>query len=125
MFGLGVYFADMAKKSHRYVRGVHDTSEGSEVYSLLRCRVCLGKPYLIEGNLLRPDAMHDFVLCENPADVLETAAEDWDLAGHDAFYVRGLQRSMKSGRGVYNSEYVIFHAWQALPMYRVDYTLQE
>mmetsp|Transcript_52652 Transcript_52652/g.170008 ORF Transcript_52652/g.170008 Transcript_52652/m.170008 type:complete len:426 (+) Transcript_52652:91-1368(+) len=123
MFGLGVYFADVSRKSHRYVSSKRDPTTGKEIYSLLRCRVCLGRPYLIEGHLLHPDAMHDFVLCDDPSDMLESIADEWMPSGHDAFYVRGLQRSVKSGLGVYNSEYIIFHAWQILPLYRVDYTL--
>merc|ERR1712050_366834 len=61
------------------------------VYSLLRCRVCLGNPYLIEGNLLKADAMHDMCWCQNPTDSIDSTAEPWSVAkGHDAFYVRGL-----------------------------------
>merc|ERR1712224_818752 len=57
MYGLGVYLADQAAKSHRYVRQpADDESQGRKVYSLIRCRVVLGNPYLIEGNLLQPDA---------------------------------------------------------------------
>jgi hypothetical protein len=61
------------------------------VYSMLRCRVCLGNPFLIEGNLMRSDAMHNMVWCQDPTDALDSSAESWNIAkGHDAFYVRGL-----------------------------------
>lgn len=126
MYGLGVYLADEAAKSHRYVRQpVEDESEGRKVYSLIRCRVVLGNPYLIEGNLLQPDAMHDMVWCQNPSEALETVAESWSIAkGHDAFYVRGQAGMQKAGLGVHNSEYVVFHPYQMLPLFRVDYVLR-
>lgn len=95
------------------------------VYSMLRCRVVLGSPYLIEGNLLRGDAMHDLCWCQDPTYALETTAEEWSVAkGHDAFYVRGLEGAQKAGLGVYNSEYVVFQPYQILPLYQVDYALE-
>lgn len=96
----------------------------AEVYSMLWCRVCLGSPYLIEGNLLTAEAMHHYCWCQDPSDKLETVAEDWNVAqGHDAFYVRGLSGQQRAGLGVYNSEYIVFQPFQALPLYRVDYVL--
>jgi len=98
---------------------------GRPVFSLLRCRVCLGNPYLIEGNLLKGDAMHDLCWCQNPSDALESCAEAWGVAkGHDAFYVRGLAGAQKAGLGVYNSEYIVFQPFQILPLYQVDYVLE-
>lgn len=92
---------------------------------MLWCRVCLGSPYLIEGNLLRPDAMHDFCWCQDPSDKLETVAEDWNVAqGHDTFYVRGLNGAQRAGLGVYNSEYIVFQPFQVLPLYQVDYVIE-
>lgn len=96
-----------------------------KVYSMLRCRVCLGSPYLIEGNLMQADAMHDMCWCQNPEDTLESCGDTWSIAkGHDAFYVRGLAGAQKAGLGVYNSEYVIFQPYQILPLYQVDYILE-
>lgn len=96
-----------------------------EVYSMLFCRVCLGNPYLIEGNLLAPSAMHDVCWCQDPSEQLETVAEEWSLArGHDTFYVRGLSGAQRTGLGVYNSEYIVFQPFQVLPLYRVDYILE-
>lgn len=98
---------------------------GARVYSMLRCRVLLGNPYLIEGNLLSGCAMHDMCWCQNPSDALETSAEDWSVnKGHDSFYVRGLAGAQKAGLGVYNNEYVIFHPFQILPVYQVDYVVE-
>lgn len=118
MYGLGVYLADIAQKSHQYVR----KSSGS-TYSMLLCRVCLGNPYLIEGNLLSGPAMHDVCWCQDPSEFLETLAEDWSVAkGHDSYYVKGQSGSQKHGLGVYNNEYIVFQPYQILPLYRVDYT---
>lgn len=104
---------------------VADASEDRHVYSMLRCRVVLGNPYLIEGNLLKADAMHDMCWCQNPADALESCAEAWEVSkGHDAFYIRGQAGAQKSGLGVYNSEYVVFQPYQILPLYKVDYMLE-
>lgn len=119
MYGLGVYLADIALKSHGYVR----KSSGS-VYSMLRCRVCLGNPYLIEGNLLSGPAMHDVCWCQDPSEFLESLAEDWSIAkGHDSYYVKGQSGSQKHGLGVHNNEYIVFQPYQILPLYRVDYTV--
>jgi len=104
---------------------VADTSEDRHVYSMLRCRVVLGNPYLIEGNLLKGDAMHDMCWCQNPSDALESCAETWEVSkGHDAFYIRGQAGAQKPGLGVYNSEYVVFQPYQILPLYKVDYMLE-
>merc|ERR1711879_507031 len=137
MYGLGVYLADLAQKSYRYVRepstetSIADAAtplrartKGQRVYSMLRCRVCLGNPYLIEGNLLSGQAMHDLCWCQDPSDMLESS-EEWSVArGHDAFFVRGLSGSQKAGLGVFNNEYIVFQPYQILPLYRVDYVLQ-
>merc|ERR1712187_5193 len=96
---------------------------GQRVYSMLRCRVALGNPYLIEGNLLNSKAMHDFCWCQDPSDALETS-EEWSSArGHDAFFVRGLSGVQKAGLGVHNNEYIVFQPYQVLPLYLVEYVL--
>jgi len=121
MYGLGVYLADVAMKSHRYVREPENTEKG-KLYSMLRCRVVLGNPYLIEGDLLTPEGMHDMCWCLDPSEALESVAEEWDVAkGHDCYYVRGRAGKQKAGLGVYNSEYIVFQPYQILPLYRVDY----
>jgi len=118
MYGLGVYLADIAQKSHQYVRPSGGT------YSMLRCRVCLGNPYLIEGNLLSGSIMHDLCWCKDPSEFLESVAEDWSvMKGHDSFFVKGQAGNHKNGLGVYNSEYIVFQPYQILPLYQVDYKI--
>jgi len=95
------------------------------VYSMLWCRVCLGSPFLIEGNLLSQSAMHDYCWCQDPSDKLETVPEDWNIShGHDAYYVRGMGGAHRAGLGVLNSEYIVFQPFQVLPLYRVDYVIE-
>jgi hypothetical protein len=124
----------IAKKETEGIRWWWDeesaNSENSEkeerlVHSMLWCRVCLGSPYLIEGNLLGTSSMHDVCWCQDPSEQLETLADEWNVAsGHDAFYVRGLNGAQRAGLGVYNSEYIIFQPYQVLPLYRVDYVIE-
>jgi hypothetical protein len=124
MYGSGVYLADLAQKSHRFVREPEHDDEGRQVYRLLLCRVCLGSPYLIEGNLRQPDGMHSTCWCQDPRKHLETVAQDWNIAhGHDAYYVKGLSGAQQPGLGVHNSEYIVFHPFQVLPLYVVSYLL--
>lgn len=118
MFGLGVYLADSAKKSHRYVRPI------GRKYSMLYCRTLLGNPYLIEGNLLNGSAMHDECWCADPADSLDYLADEWDVAkGHDSYYVKGQSGKQLHGLGVENSEYIVFQPAQVLPLYLVEYEM--
>lgn len=122
MYGLGVYLADVAAKSHQYVRMPKRDQAGRQVYSMLRCKVCLGNPYLVEGNLLQSAAMHDKCWCQDPSEALETLAEEWSTGkGHDAYYIKGQAGKQKHGLGVHNNEYVVFQPYQILPLYRVDY----
>eukprot|EP01064_Diplonema_japonicum_P015222 TRINITY_DN2297_c0_g3_i2.p1 TRINITY_DN2297_c0_g3~~TRINITY_DN2297_c0_g3_i2.p1 ORF type:complete len:939 (+),score=239.22 TRINITY_DN2297_c0_g3_i2:37-2853(+) len=118
MFGLGIYLADDPSKSHRYVtphKGVH---------SLVRCRVNLGNPYLIEANLLEGDGLHNIVNCVDPTNYLSATGEGWDTQkGHDSYFVKGLKHKAKVGFGVINSEYIIFQPYQVLPLYIVNYTV--
>eukprot|EP00755_Sulcionema_specki_P011389 Sspe_Gene.48945::Locus_25907_Transcript_1_1_Confidence_1.000_Length_392::g.48945::m.48945 len=121
MFGLGIYLADSAAKSHRYV-SAPKMVDGRPVHTLLRCRVNLGNPYLIEGGLKEEHSMHNFSWCRNPAEALTHVTQKWDgPKGHDAFYVKGLGHGAKSGKAVVNSEYVVFHNHQVLPLYAVHY----
>merc|ERR1712203_427293 len=57
MYGLGIYLADMAQKSHRYV-SQPDTSSGRKRYRIIICSV-LGKSFEIDGYLKTDRAMHD------------------------------------------------------------------
>jgi len=60
MYGLGIYLADMAQKSHRYVSQPTVQRSGRCVYKMIVCSV-LGKSFQIEGHLKDGTAMHDVV----------------------------------------------------------------
>ena len=118
MYGHGIYLADKVEKSHRYVR----PHKGQ--HSLVRCRVNLGNPFLIDSNLKQKDGMHHVMSDEDPTKFLENNTHTWDkLKGHNSYFVKGLGVAAASGRGVINSEYVVFHPAQVLPLYVVDYHL--
>lgn len=121
MYGLGVYLADLAAKSHRYVRGAEE-QQGRLVYTMLRCRTNLGSPHLIDGDLLRADGMHGVARCVDPAEHLDRAEEYDHRRGATSYFVKGQGGATRSGRGVMNNEYVVFDPWQIWPRYVVRYT---
>merc|ERR1711981_274228 len=55
MYGLGIYLADMAQKSHRYV-----SQPKNRTYRMIVCSV-LGKSFQVEGHLKDGQCMHDVV----------------------------------------------------------------
>merc|ERR1712056_10007 len=59
MYGLGIYLADMAQKSHRYVSRPQRKA-GRDIYRIVICSV-LGKAFQVEGHLRQKAAMHDVV----------------------------------------------------------------
>merc|ERR1712048_1531253 len=59
MYGLGIYLADMAQKSHRYC-SQPQIRNGRQVYRMIICSV-LGKSFQIEGHLKDGQCMHDVV----------------------------------------------------------------
>merc|ERR1712060_653896 len=60
MYGLGIYLADMAQKSHRYVSQPRSGRSGSRKHRIAVCSV-LGKAFQIEGHLRDRECMHDVV----------------------------------------------------------------
>jgi len=60
MYGLGIYLADMAQKSHRYTSQPKAGSTGRQTYRMIVASV-LGKSFQIEGHLKNGTCMHDVV----------------------------------------------------------------
>jgi len=60
MYGLGIYLADMAQKSHRYCSQPKTRANGRQVFRMVVCSV-LGKSFQIEGHLKFDRCMHDVV----------------------------------------------------------------
>merc|ERR1711979_11014 len=54
MFGLGIYLADMAQKSHRYC-SQPEASSGKRRFRMVVCSV-LGRAFTVQGHLRRKDA---------------------------------------------------------------------
>eukprot|EP01006_Ploeotia_vitrea_P051788 TRINITY_DN67602_c5_g1_i1.p1 TRINITY_DN67602_c5_g1~~TRINITY_DN67602_c5_g1_i1.p1 ORF type:complete len:381 (-),score=21.92 TRINITY_DN67602_c5_g1_i1:426-1568(-) len=121
MYGLGIYLADMAAKSHRYVsQPLH-----GRYYKIVKCRAALGNPYLVEGHLKKQDAMHDHIFCapvENKIAPI-TKGQAWAREDNDTYYVKGLGGAARPGASVVNSEYICFVPWQVLPVYEITYEL--
>jgi len=66
MYGLGIYLADMAQKSHRYC-SQPQTKSGRQRYRMVVCSV-LGKSFQVEGHLRGPTSMHDVVTVRSLTD---------------------------------------------------------
>jgi hypothetical protein len=141
MYGLGIYLADMAQKSHRYCSQPKSGRNGRPVYRMVVCQV-LGKSFQVEGHLKCADAMHDVVnvrsLTEDKVDDMiescqaccvataEIACESLEVAEKsDLLFVKGLGSAAKRGFSVVNSEYIAFHPHQCLPKYEIEYELRQ
>jgi len=134
MFGLGIYLADLAQKSHRYcsqpkVRG------GKRQFRMIVCSV-LGRAFKIEGYLRRPAAMHDVVNArtlqeDEIAEMIEPCcsaaagvAEGSEVAEKsDMLFIQGLGGRCRPGSSVVNSEYIAYHPHQCLPKYEITYQM--
>lgn len=139
MYGLGIYLADMAQKSHRYCSQPR-LKNGKQVFRMVICQV-LGKSFKLEGHLRDGKAMHDVVniraccdedldqwieycqVCTNTSGV---AAENLEVADKsDLLYVKGLGNASRPGFSVVNNEYVAFHPHQCLPKYEIIYEMDD
>jgi len=127
MFGLGIYLADIAAKSHRYC-SQPEIVNGRRRFRMLVCSV-LGHAFKLEGHLRKAEAMHDVPnarsldleelremveFCSDSS--LSRAADKSDL-----LFVQGLGRGCRPGFSVFNSEYIAFHPHQCLPKYEITY----
>jgi len=136
MYGLGIYLADIAQKSHRYcsqpeVRGCRRR------FRIIVCAV-LGKAFRLEGHLRCKNAMHDVptVRALNEEDIDEmiepchgnSCSEVGDEVAEksDLLFVQGLGVSgVRPGFSVVNSEYIAFHPHQCLPKYEITYDVDD
>jgi len=112
MFGLGVYFADQSSKSDIYVSDMNRNKKTRKSRKLLYCTVELGKCERVK-DLSTADELHDRVLPK---------------AGHDSIYAEAHSLPIPKdidgyALAVMNAEYVIFHPYQALPEYMIEYDL--
>lgn len=128
MFGLGIYLADMAQKSHRYCSQPEVLPNGKRVFRIVVCSV-LGSALEIAGHLTEKDAMHDVPNVRSLVDdlkhmiapVRQGKRQDISVEQHDLLFVKGLGCDCRPGFSVFNSEYIAFHPHQCLPRYQITY----
>lgn len=129
MYGLGIYLADMAAKSHRYV----SRAKGRE-HRMILCSVLSGRVLQLEAHLTSSECMHEVSRlgsmypgeCEQMVKAIDDKTMALSLSGnsvadHDLLFVKGLQHMHKPGLSVFNSEYLAFHPYQCLPRYEIVY----
>merc|ERR1712228_192299 len=134
MYGLGIYLADLAQKSHRYVSQPSVSGSGKMRCRMVVCSVLMGQTLTLEGHLRKGDAMHDVSsLRQVWAGELETMVEPLcqpllpkggpPTEQQDLVFVKGLGSCSKQGCSVFNSEYISFHPYQCLPRYEIVYDI--
>lgn len=136
MFGLGIYLADLAQKSHRYVSQPTATKGGKQRYRMVLCSVLMGRTLMIEGHLRKGECMHDVSALRRVwkgelEAMVEPVSRSRPLLPKDAppaeeqdlVFVKGLGSCCRSGLSVHNSEYISFHPYQCLPRYEIEYEL--
>merc|ERR1712190_344723 len=136
MYGLGIYLADLAQKSNRYVSQPSSDS-GRKRYRMVLCSVLMGRTVMVDGYLRQAASMHDVsslrrlwkgdldAMCEpcdkSKASLLSEGAPP--VEQHDLMFVKGLGSQCKQGFSVVNSEYLSFHPYQCLPRYEIIYEI--
>jgi len=124
MFGLGVYLADQAAKSHRYV-----SRPSGRHHRLVVCSVLTSNALQISGHLRTGSAMHDVDSLRSLwdgdlADMVEFVGPAPPLdkvEQQDLLFVQGLQGQARPGFSVVNSEYIAFNPYQIMPRYEIVY----
>lgn len=110
MYGLGVYFADAAHKSDRYVKNRDGKKDHASGRKMLLCDVHLGKFWHVDAQLGTVHEMHDQIIPPGRC---------------DSTFVSGVGSKVpyaaKGQLAVMHNEYVVFHPYQALPRYIIEY----
>jgi len=134
MFGLGIYLADLAQKSHRYCSQPVPSADGRRrCFRMVICSVVLGRTLEVAGHLNKGDSMHDVFSLRGlwkgdlegmvkPADAVK-CHPNLPVEQHDLLYIKGLLGKCRPGFSVHNSEYISFHPYQCLPRYEVVYEI--
>jgi len=130
MYGLGIYLADIAQKSHRYCSQPEQMQNGRRRFRIVVCSV-LGRALELAGHLTAGDAMHDIPnvrhLADNLAHMVKPHGRDCThtvpIEQHDLLFVKGLGHECIPGLSVFNSEYIAFHPHQCLPIYQITYEI--
>lgn len=140
MFGLGIYLADLAPKSHRYV-SQPELVGNRRRYRMVVCSVLTGRTLQLEAHLARPDSLHDVqslracwpgelkakvAPVDSSTKAIQrccTGASSPPVEQHDLLFVKGLGHRCCPGSSVFNSEYISFHPYQCLPRYEIVYEI--
>lgn len=128
MFGLGIYLADIAQKSHRYCSQPEVLPSGRRRFRMVVCSV-LGRALEVAGHLKTKDAMHDVCNVRALGDDLASMIEPHSsrvpskdaVEGADLLSVKGLGCDCRPGFSVVHSEYIAYHPYQCLPKYQITY----
>eukprot|EP00415_Alexandrium_ostenfeldii_P001024 UN1024 len=131
MFGLGIYLADCAQKSHRYVSGVGEFFGGQREYKMVLCSVLLGDALQVEGHLKCCDSMHSVHSLRalrqgdlpEMIDSVKGAGTMRSPDQKDMLFIKGLGSQCRPGFSVFNSEFISFHPYQCLPRYEITYVV--
>jgi len=103
MFGLGIYLANIAGKSASYVSG----TPAGQTKKMLLCRVELGRSD-IHQKIVKHDSNHDFIVPQKGFDSITVKGDPTAQAGPHKL-------------SVVLDEYVVFHPFQVLPEYLIEY----
>jgi hypothetical protein len=140
MFGLGIYLADLAQKSHRYVSQPQVIGNRRR-YRMVVCSVLTGRTLQLEAHLAQPDSLHNVQSLRacwpgelrakvTPVDDktkaiqrCSTGAAASPVEQHDLLFVKGLGHRCCPGSSVFNSGYIAFHPYQCLPRYEIVYEM--
>jgi len=134
MYGLGIYLADQARKSHRYSsEPASEDASGKRIFRMVSCSVAMGRNLELDGHLKTGPGMHDVFslrgLWKGELEELVTLNAGKtlipeggpDVEQHDLLFVKGLENQRQQGLSVYNSEFISFHPYQCLPRYEIVY----
>lgn len=129
MYGLGIYLADIAQKSHRYISAAAVEADGRREFKMVLCSVLLGNALQVEGHLKHGDAMH----CKHNLRSMGNLKTKLDLVSdfcgktpidqRDILFIKGLGNNCRPGFSVFNSEYISFHPYQCMPRYEITYVI--
>merc|ERR1712232_886686 len=131
MYGLGIYLADLAQKSHRYISAAEHTDAGRRKCKMVVCSVLLGDALQLEGHLKCGDAMHDIQSLRRlgrgdlskKVNLVSAYAGKRPVDQRDILFVKGMGASCQPGFSVFNSEFISFHPYQSLPRYEITYII--
>jgi hypothetical protein len=131
MFGLGIYLADIAQKSHRYVSAAPLDPSGRRFCKIVVCSVLMGDALEVQGHLQECDSMHcvqslramDHGDLPKKINLVQAYSGKRPVQEKDLLYIKGLGSSSRPGFSVFNSEFISFHPYQCLPRYEITYVI--